>query len=557
MNDLYAHMEANGLPCPDSIQFTGKLHRYSARLEKPNDLDEWYIGHEWDFQGKVYQLVTYGTWRVDTEPFKWRSWKDGELDKEAYLEAKRIQEKAKQAIEAERKEQLKRVREFYIALNPVESHPYLEKKQVKDQSIDIKVDQESLIIPRYNAAWDLVGYQRILPDGTKKNAKGCPAKGSFYRFQGEGNTVYVAEGYATAYSIYKATKSTVYCAFGLNNCLDIAAVASYHNKTAKVIYCRDSGKECDAVEEQMKQRAVKTVRPSKGSDFNDQMIELGIASVKKTLNPLPDHVDFFDMVTGPEKKPEYYLDKIVEKHTRILITSNTGGGKSYFGIEMAIRIASGLPFLKWKCFEPARVLYIENEMGCDELNRRVKQFNREIFECRKEPPQPFTCHFIAEEHLQEHNVNLYDPHSREMIESKMEDYDILFLDNLFCLTHTISENGVDNYCKASSLSDIQRWMRNLRRKNKTTILLHHSNADGSLKGSKNLGYQFETHIHLESVDCELVQEPYKAINKVSFPKLRKGYAQDKVPFFIGYNPESKFSSKWDFLKFEKSAFIKA
>ena len=64
-----------------------------------------------------------------------------------------------------------------IPLEP--SHPYLTLKKIP--MLGAKVEGDALVISLTNIKGEIVGSQRILPDGMKKNATGTKLKGSFHR----------------------------------------------------------------------------------------------------------------------------------------------------------------------------------------------------------------------------------------------------------------------------------------------------------------------------------------------------------------------------------------
>lgn len=105
-------------------------------------------------------------------------------------------------------------------------HPYLERKGFPD-ALGLVVDS-MLIVPMY-VGRDLVGAQRIWPDGEKKFLPGQRSKGATYTI-GRGAPVW-CEGYATGMSVHRALtlarlpRSVVVC-FSANNMQALASAGS-------------------------------------------------------------------------------------------------------------------------------------------------------------------------------------------------------------------------------------------------------------------------------------------------------------------------------------------
>jgi putative DNA primase/helicase len=91
---------------------------------------------------------------------------------------------------------------FTSSLDAPESHPYLIKKKVKP--FDIRQQGNNLLIPVCSVQGDYQSIQFINPDGQKWFLQGGKTKGGCH-FIGQismREPIYIAEGYATAYSLY-------------------------------------------------------------------------------------------------------------------------------------------------------------------------------------------------------------------------------------------------------------------------------------------------------------------------------------------------------------------
>ena len=98
------------------------------------------------------------------------------------------------------------------------SHPYLDNKKVASHKLKID-DNNRLVIPLYDKDGIITSLQYIYPNGKKQFLKGGRKKGSFWTIGQLDNIhkAFLAEGYATAASIYETTGIPVIIAFDAGN----------------------------------------------------------------------------------------------------------------------------------------------------------------------------------------------------------------------------------------------------------------------------------------------------------------------------------------------------
>ncbi|MBR1751018.1 MAG: AAA family ATPase, partial [Ruminococcus sp.] len=129
------------------------------------------------------------------------------------------------------------IAEFNAARQADNTHPYLQTKHVKNDGT-LKVNAKGeLLIGLYDVDGNFKGYQRIEPFKNKENGKwlkfqaeGTAQTGAFHIIGGgelqQGDTVVLAEGYATAFSIweclYEYNKARVVFALNCGNLFEVA-----------------------------------------------------------------------------------------------------------------------------------------------------------------------------------------------------------------------------------------------------------------------------------------------------------------------------------------------
>lgn len=212
---------ASGLTPPDEIIGDGKLHRFSSN-GRPRDESGWY-----KFFDDDRPAGAFGCWRASMSV----NWKHDAPKREFSAEERAAWRARMQQLEAEREAEreqaLKYAAETAAKLWAVGrddgAHDYLARKRIP--SLGARVLRDTLLIPMRASARELVGLQRISPDGTKKFIKGTPLTGAYAKIgtPTRDGTVVICEGYATGVSIHIATGHCVVVAFNAGN---LGAVAT-------------------------------------------------------------------------------------------------------------------------------------------------------------------------------------------------------------------------------------------------------------------------------------------------------------------------------------------
>lgn len=197
MTDFAEFLRAMGLK-PRQVNADGKWRRCPT-TEHPKKRNGSYKLDPTGTIGWAQDWATMdkpATWKADgtkTEPIR--------LDKDAMIEQHR-------AAMAERHAAIARAREFYRTCKPLRGgHPYLERQGLDMTGCyGVRVDDAGwLVIPAF--AGQMVSYQRIAPDGTKRFAPGCPIAGSSYVIERRNHTLtVVTEGWATGLAIFAAIR---------------------------------------------------------------------------------------------------------------------------------------------------------------------------------------------------------------------------------------------------------------------------------------------------------------------------------------------------------------
>ena len=166
----------------------------------------------------------------------------------------------------------------------------IRKKGIKPVA-SVKINNEGRLIVPMAINNQIHSLQYIKPDGSKRFMTGGKTKGAYFLIEGNKNSVYIAEGLATAASIFEATGSQVYICFTANNIYEVTAFAKASHDGSRIIIAGDddtntAGNPGRSKSEQAAQGlSVECVFPPGYNDFNDMHVAAGVSLLKKYLEP--------------------------------------------------------------------------------------------------------------------------------------------------------------------------------------------------------------------------------------------------------------------------------
>ena len=198
---------------PGPLNINGQINRCSTN-RKRGDKPVWYVGYR---NENDFVVVVFGDWRSG-EKHKFCS-KTGTRTAEETAFIKKCMEDAEQQRQKLEKKARKRAAFIWGKAREVETHPYLETKEIKAHGA--RLYKGMLLIPVYDKDGALCSLQFIAANGNKRFIKGGKTSGGRYLIPGEGNQI-ICEGFATGASIAEATGRAVVVAFNAGNFLKVA-----------------------------------------------------------------------------------------------------------------------------------------------------------------------------------------------------------------------------------------------------------------------------------------------------------------------------------------------
>lgn len=290
MGAFLGELEAAGFETP-KILTIGKLHRIDDPQDKQGQKTGWCIYNQHTLpDGRLFGVGTYGSWRGSPEKVTWTSKSQNALtfaermEMNRQIEVARLEKEAEQARVWTEKAEL--AAKIWENATLPKDNAYLSRKGI--QAHGIRESRGDLVIP-VTIDGSIASVQFIRPDGGKKFLTGGRVKGGYYKLQGTDETAYIAEGYATAASIYEATGASVYVAFNAGNIYEVAAAVKDSHQ--KVVICADMdahGHGQAKAEQASAGLGMEVAYPVGHKDFNDWHVADGLEAVRNALQSKPE-----------------------------------------------------------------------------------------------------------------------------------------------------------------------------------------------------------------------------------------------------------------------------
>lgn len=269
-----------------------RVRRYTIEGDKANSKNGWYVYYDGECPGGKF-----GSWKHGIE----QSW-SARVSRQFTQEEKAAWKKKRDAEQAQRKKQesamhedaAQRAARIWSKAERQGTTPYLDAKQITIETA--RIYKNVLIVPVMigGKVWSL---QFVSKDGEKRFLKGGRIQGGYCPLttaKEAKDTIYIAEGYATAKTIREATGKPVLCAFNAKNLIAVAQEMRRKYPQAHIIICADNdadtvinGKPHNTGIESAKQAAVRAkavmIWPEQSGDFNDLHVSQGLDAVKNRL----------------------------------------------------------------------------------------------------------------------------------------------------------------------------------------------------------------------------------------------------------------------------------
>jgi phage/plasmid primase-like uncharacterized protein/energy-coupling factor transporter ATP-binding protein EcfA2 len=341
-------ISACGIEPPTAVFFDGKIHRFKSGTKGSGgsgDKTGWYIA----FSDGI-PAGKFGCWRAGIEQ-SFRAETHKKMDAADEMAYSRRMQEARQARDLELKkiqensaETAKIIWQNAQAAHP--DHPYLMRKKISPHGARVTGDGR-LVVPLFDAAGELNSLQYIAHDGQKRYHESGRSGGMFWcvgSLNESSGRAYIAEGYATAATIYETTKTPCFIAYSASNLAPVCGtVREILGADAEIIIVADNDRSQTgqkyADQASAKYGAAVIMPPIQGMDANDYR-EAGF-DLSELLNPTRENwliqADEFSQQPAPVR---WLIKKWVQEDALIMIHGPSGSGKTFLVLDLCLRIAA-------------------------------------------------------------------------------------------------------------------------------------------------------------------------------------------------------------------------
>ena len=204
---------------PLDLQANGKIHRYRVTGDKSGSVNGWAVLNDGPalFGG-------FGSWKTG-ESHTWREASNKPTTEAERADMQRRMQAMRQAHAQEREAvqtaaRTKAAKLWNSAKPATNAHPYLTRKRVN--AYGLKQLRDMLLIPARDVSGTLHTLQFISVDGSKRFLTGGRIAGCYFSIGKPVDSLLIAEGIATASTLFEATGRAVAVCF---SCGNMAAVA--------------------------------------------------------------------------------------------------------------------------------------------------------------------------------------------------------------------------------------------------------------------------------------------------------------------------------------------
>jgi len=364
-----------GLKPPDAIHLDGKIHRFNSgtKGEGGHDKPGWYIA----FSDGV-PAGRFGCWRSGVE-LTWQA----DIGRSLTVAEEMAQSRRLSEAKAQRDVEQKKSRE--VAANTVDliwsqagvaspEHPYLQRKAITPHGARITGDGR-LMLPLYDEDGALSTLQYIDADGKKLYHSGGQTGGMFniLGVLDNADTLYIAEGFATAATIQEVTGKPCAVAYSASNLVPVTGILKAAHPTLDICIVADndlSGVGQRYAEQASAKFGVRMTMPNVLGDANDY-VKAG-HDLALLLKPTID-TDYLIHADGFSEQPapiSWLVKHWIQDKALVMVHGPSGGGKTFVTLDWMLHIASGKA--KWfgHKVRPGNMVYLAGE-GHHGLRSRI------------------------------------------------------------------------------------------------------------------------------------------------------------------------------------------
>lgn len=343
-----------GIKPPDQIIMDGALHRFNSENgSKRGDLNGWYAIYNDSTPAGVF-----GCWKMGVNE-KFIASIGRELTS-AEIMAQRVKIEAAMKIRDEEKrlrhaEAAESAEKIWMEAAPAsENYPYLVKKGIRPNGARVHSDGR-LVLPLYSESKELATIQYIDPEGDKRFHTGGQASGVFWMIGSpsvESDPLYLAEGFATAATIYQTTGKPCAVAYTSVNLPKVAgSLRNMYGIAKKIIIVADNDTkkagEISANKASTQYGVHVILIPIEGMDANDYLQSghdlLGLLTEGHDSAIIEKmKVVYGNDLSDQYKPPDELIEGIMTVGGSVVLYGDSNSGKTFWALSVAAAVAEGV-----------------------------------------------------------------------------------------------------------------------------------------------------------------------------------------------------------------------
>lgn len=369
-------IRAAGLEPPDHIEMDGKIHRFKSGTKGApghGDKPGWYLVF-----GDGIPAGRFGCWRMGMEQ-TWRADIGRRLTQtEEMVNIRRLTEaKALRDAELERKHEVAAatVEKIWTDAQAASAeHPYLQRKGIAVHGARVTGDGR-LVVPLYDQDGTLSSLQYIAHDGGKLYHSGGQTGGKFWVVgsSDEPGTLYVAEGFATAATVFETTGRPCVVAYSASNLVPVTgSLREKHGAMQDIVIVADhdqSGVGQRYAEQASAKYGARMVMPPILGDANDYA-QAGHDLASLLMPPADDWLIPADSFCEQPSPISWLVKRWIQSQALVMVHGPSGGGKTFVVLDWCLRMASGIESWAGHKVRQGNVVYLAGE-GHHGLRGRV------------------------------------------------------------------------------------------------------------------------------------------------------------------------------------------
>jgi DNA-binding CsgD family transcriptional regulator len=229
---------------------------------------------------------------------------------------------------------------------------------------------------------------------------------------------------------------------------------------------------------------------------------------------------------------QYLLHPILPQQGLVMIHGPRGLGKTHLSVGIAVAVASGGSFLRWKAPSAAGVLFVDGEMPAAALQERLAR----AIQANPRGSEAGALRIITPDVNSVGMPDLSTIEGQQAVDAHVGDAKLIVLDNLSSLLRT----GIEN--DAESWLPLQTWALRHRAQGRSLLFIHHSGKGGAQRGTSR---------REDVLDCVLgLRRPgdYSQVQGARFEvhveKGRSLYGEDAAAFEAHLTADERGAQTW-------------